>query len=123
MNKKVIKVAIIISWVLLGVCIIFKLCGSNVFELAIKNQGVIDACAWLDTDGRYLLYVIGFLMSVISNTFILMASALIYKPTWKQLLLIEGVNIPLSVNELAEKHFVEPQTIKQDRWRYKKKIS
>lgn len=29
----------------------------------------------------------------------------------------------LSVNELAEKHFVEPQTIKQDRWRYKKKIS
>lgn len=95
MNKKVIKVAIIISWVLLGVCIIFKLCGSNVFELAIKNQGFIDACAWLDTDGRYLLYVIGFLMSVISNTFILMASALIYKPTWKQLLLIEGVNIPV----------------------------
>lgn len=29
----------------------------------------------------------------------------------------------LSVNELAEKYFVEPQTIKQDRWRYKKKLS
>lgn len=26
-------------------------------------------------------------------------------------------------NELAEKYFVEPQTIKQDRWRYKKKFA
>lgn len=28
----------------------------------------------------------------------------------------------LSVNELSDKYFVEPQTIKQDRWRYKKKL-
>lgn len=28
-----------------------------------------------------------------------------------------------SVNELADKYFVEPQTIKQDRWRYKKRLS
>lgn len=26
-------------------------------------------------------------------------------------------------NELADKYFVEPQTIKQDRWRYKKKFA
>lgn len=95
MNKKVIKIAIIISWVLLGVCIIFKLCGSNVFELAIKNQGFIDLCNWLQGDGRYLFYVIGFLISTISNTFILLASSLTPKPNWKQLLLIEGVNIPV----------------------------
>lgn len=28
----------------------------------------------------------------------------------------------LSTEELADKYFVEPQTIKQDRWRYKKKL-
>ena len=27
-----------------------------------------------------------------------------------------------SVIDLADKYYVEPQTIKQDRWRYKKKL-
>lgn len=95
MNKKVIKTAIIISWVLLGVCIIFKLCGSNVFELAITNNHFLAVCNWLDTDGIYFSYALSFVMSIVSTTFILMAASLIYKPTWKQLLFIEAVNIPV----------------------------
>ena len=29
----------------------------------------------------------------------------------------------MSVNDLADKYVVEPSTIKQDRWRYKKKLN
>lgn len=95
MNKKVVKIAIIISWCLLGACVIFKLCGSKVFELAVTNQRFISICNWLDGDGIVLKHILAFILSIPSNTLILLASSLIYKPTWKELLIIEGVNIPI----------------------------
>lgn len=95
MTRRAIKVAIILSWCLLGACLIFKLCGSRVFEIAVHDENFIKVCNWLDGDGIIFSYVLSFFMSCGSNTFILMASALIYRPTWKQLLLIEAVNIPV----------------------------
>lgn len=95
MTKRAIKIAIIISWCFLGACLIFKLCGSNVFEIAVNNETFIKVCNWLDGDGIIFSYVLSFIMSNASNVFILMASALIFRPSWKQLLLIEGVNIPV----------------------------
>lgn len=95
MNKKVVKTCIIVCWCILLACMIFKLCGSSAFDLAVKNERFIEICNWLDTEGRFCLYVIGFIMSITSNTFILLASSLIYKPNIKQFALIECVNVPI----------------------------
>lgn len=74
---------------------IFKLCGSTAFDIAVKDERFIGICNWLDTDGKFCLYVLGFTMSITSNTFILLASSLEPKPTPKHLALLEGVNIPV----------------------------
>lgn len=95
MNKKVLKWAIIVAWCFLGACIIFKLCGSNVFEATSLNPRFVEICDWLSKDGKYVYYVIGFIVSVVSNTFILLASSLTAKPTISQLIFIESINIPV----------------------------
>lgn len=95
MNKKAIKTCIIICWCLLATCMIFKLCGSKIFEVAVTNQRFIDICNWLSSEGIYVTYIVGGTLSIISNTFIILSSGLTPKPSWKQLLVIESVNIPV----------------------------
>lgn len=95
MNKTVAKWCIILAWCLLAVCVIFKLCGSTVFEQTSLNPRFVEVCEWLQTDGKYVYYAIGFVVSIVSNTFILLASSLTPKPTMKQLIFIESINIPV----------------------------
>lgn len=95
MNRKVVKTCIIVCWCILASCMIFKLCGSTAFDIAVKDERFIGICNWLDTDGKFCLYVLGFTMSITSNTFILLASSLEPKPTPKHLALLECVNIPV----------------------------
>lgn len=93
MNKKILKICIIICWCLLAICMLFKLCGSKTFDIVVKNQRFIDVCDWLDTDGHYCLYAIGFTMSITSNTLILLASSITPKPTLKQIIFVECINV------------------------------
>lgn len=95
MNKRVLKWAIIVAWCLLGACVIFKLCGSKVFDATSLNPRFVEICGWLENDGKYVYYVVGFIVSTISNTIILLSSSLTPKPTMKQLIFIESINIPI----------------------------
>lgn len=36
---------------------VFKLCGSNVFEIAVSNEQFISVCSWLDGEPEEKLYL------------------------------------------------------------------
>lgn len=95
MNKKAIKTCIIICWCLLAICMIFKLCGSKVFEIAVTNQRFIDVCNWLDGKGIYAKYVLAGVMSITSTTILMLSASFAPKPNCKQLTLILCTVIPV----------------------------
>lgn len=95
MNKRVLKTCIIICWCLLAACMIFKLCGSRVFEIAVTNQRFIDACNWLDGDGIYAKYILAGVMSITSTTLLMLSASFTSKPNWKQMVLILCSVIPI----------------------------
>lgn len=95
MNKKAIKTCIIICWCLLATCMIFKLCGSKIFEVAVTNQRFIDICNWLDGKGIYAKYVLAGIMSITSTTFLMLSASFAPKPNRKQIILILCVVIPI----------------------------
>lgn len=65
MNKRVLKTAIIISWVVLAVCFIIKILGGNIFNIATTNETFIKVCAFVDNH-LWVQNIIAF----ISNFFI-----------------------------------------------------
>lgn len=75
MNKKILKTAIITAWVMLLSCFIFKIFGSQVFEIIAVNDRFAVICTWLDTKGKIVKYVIAFCLTICSNTLILLASS------------------------------------------------
>lgn len=62
---------------------VFKLCGSNVFEIAVSNEQFISVCNWLDGEGIWCNYAL--------------SAGHDHKPTWKHLLLIGCTIIPIWV--------------------------
>lgn len=76
---------------------VFKLCGSNVCEIAVTNEQFINVCNWLDGDGIWFNYVLSAVMSTISTAFLMLAAGHNHKPTWKHLLLIGCTVIPIWV--------------------------
>ena len=74
-KQRVVLIAIIIAWVLLFICFMFKLFGSKVFDIAVTNQRFVNACNWLDNDGVICKYIIAFIMYIVSTPFIVLASA------------------------------------------------
>lgn len=76
---------------------VFKLCGSKVCEIAVKNEQFIKVCNWLDGDGLWCNYALSAVMSTISTTFLMLAAGHDNKPTWKHLLLILCTIIPIWV--------------------------
>lgn len=88
MNKKVIKIAIIIAWCLLIACTAFKLFGSEVFNVAVENQRFLEICQWLETDGAWLQYILMYVLSTLVNIFVVLAASLKPKVSWKWLLII-----------------------------------
>lgn len=97
MYRKALKTCIIICWCLLAVCMVFKLCGSKVCEIAVGNGQFIKVCNWLDSDGLWCNYVLSSVMSTTSTTFLMLAAGHDHKPTWKHLLLILCTIIPIWV--------------------------
>lgn len=97
MYRKALKTCIIICWCLLIVCMVFKLCGSNVFEIAVSNEQFISVCNWLDGEGIWCNYVLSAVMSITSTAFLMLAAGHDNKPTWKHLLLIGCTIIPICV--------------------------
>lgn len=93
MNKRVIKTAIIISWCLLIACVVMKLCGSKVFEIATENNRFMQICNWLDNEGGVTKYIIGFVMYYISTLFIITASSLRSRLTIKQWIVVSIIMI------------------------------
>ena len=84
-KKKVVLTAIIVAWVLLLLCFIFKLFGSKVFNIVVSNQDFINACNWLDSkDGEVCKYILAALMYLVSTPFVVLASALhpSFKTKW-----------------------------------------
>lgn len=65
------------------------------FEQTSLNPRFVEVCNWLSKDGIFVYYVIGFTISTVFNTLILLASALTPKPSKKQLLFIECINVPV----------------------------
>lgn len=47
-NKRALKTAIIISWIVLAVCFVIKLLGGNWFEIATNNGTFSKACVFVD---------------------------------------------------------------------------
>lgn len=88
MNKKIVRIAIIIAWCLLIACCAFKLFGSEVFNVAVESQRFIEVCNWLDGDGVWCKYILMFIMNLSATTFVILASALKYKVSWKWLIII-----------------------------------
>lgn len=81
-KKKVVLIAIIVAWVLLLICFIFKLFGSKVFNIVVTNEDFINACNWLDSkDGEICKYILAATMYLVSTPFVVLASAL--KPSFK----------------------------------------
>lgn len=88
MNKRVIKTAIIICWCLLIACVLFKMLGSKVFEIATLNPRFIEVCKWLDGDGIVAKYAIGFVMAYTSSLFLILASSMKSRYTLKQFIIV-----------------------------------
>lgn len=76
---------------------VFKLCGSNVCEIAVSNEQFINVCNWLDGDGVWCNYALSAVMSTTSTAFLMLAAGHDHKPTWKHLLLIVCTVIPIWV--------------------------
>ena len=85
MYRKALKTCTIICWCLLLICMVFKLCGSNVCEIAVTNEQFINVCNWLDGNGIWCNYVLSAVMSTTSTAFLMLAAGHDHKPTWKHL--------------------------------------
>ena len=78
---RVVLTAIICAWIALVACLVFKLFGSKVFDIAITNQRFLDVCYWLDNSGLWCKFILQILMYLVSNTFFILASSM--KPNLK----------------------------------------
>ncbi len=72
MNKRVIKTAIIISWIVLAVCFIIKIIGGKWFNIATNNKTFISVCAFIDKH-LWLQDIIAFATSLLVATLLNLA--------------------------------------------------
>lgn len=73
----VLKRAIIVCWVLLAICLIIKICGGNIFNIACETEAFIKFCNYCDTS--FIRYVIYFAYFMFEST----VYALTLKPETK----------------------------------------
>lgn len=72
MNKRVIKTAIIISWIVLAVCFIIKIIGGKWFNIATNNKTFMAVCAFIDNH-LWLQNIIAFLTNLLTVTLLNLA--------------------------------------------------
>lgn len=79
-SKIMLKRAIILCWVLLAICFIMKLFGSNLFNIVIENEKFNSFCVYVDT--KFLpLFVISVIYNVVLGTLMVLAMDSELKPT------------------------------------------
>lgn len=60
----VLKRAIIVCWVILGICLVIKLFGGDFFNIVCKEENFIKVCDFIDkTFLRYIIYAVEFLIT------------------------------------------------------------
>lgn len=65
MNRKVLRTAIIICWVVLAVCFVIKIFGGRYFEIATNNETFKAVCDYVDNH-LWLQYILSFITSLIT---------------------------------------------------------
>lgn len=84
MNKRVIKTAIIISWIVLAVCFIIKIIGGKWFNIATNNKTFMAVCGFIDNQiwARAILsFAVNLLIAVLINLAVLRQRMLNFKQT------------------------------------------
>lgn len=65
MNKKILRTAIIICWVVLAVCFIIKIFGGKYFEIATNNETFITVCEFVDNH-LWLQNILSFITNLLT---------------------------------------------------------
>lgn len=91
-NKRALKTAIIISWIVLAVCFVIKLFGGNWFEIATSNGTFSKVCAFVDNH-LWLQDIIAFCTSLLAT--ILLNLAVLKRKffTLKQFIVVLAIDI------------------------------
>lgn len=74
MNRKVLRTAIIICWVVLAVCFIIKIFGGRYFEIATNNDTFVAVCEYVDNQvwlKAILSFAVNLLIAVLINLAVL----------------------------------------------------
>lgn len=67
-----LKILIIVCWIAYITCLIIKLCGANLFEIACENERFILICDYIDNT-LWLKMIIACIFSLITNSFVICA--------------------------------------------------
>lgn len=67
-KQVVLKRAIILCWVLLGICFVVKIFGGNFFNIVCNNEKFIKVCEYIDNS--WLYYLLGFISYNLTNYFL-----------------------------------------------------
>lgn len=86
-NKRALKTAIIISWVVLAVCFVIKLFGGKWFEIETSNSTFSKVCAFVDNH-LWLQDIIAFCTNLLAVSLLNLAVLRQKRPTLKQLIFI-----------------------------------
>lgn len=87
MNRKVLRTAIIICWVMLAVCFIIKIFGGKYFEITTNNETFKAVCEYVDNQvwcRAILSFAVNLLIAVLINLAVLRQKVL----KWKQAIIV-----------------------------------
>lgn len=87
MNKRVIKTAIIISWIVLAICFIIKIIGGKWFNIATNNKTFMSVCAFIDKH-LWLQDIIAFCTTLLAVSLLNLAVLKQKRFTWKQFIVV-----------------------------------
>ena len=67
-----LKVLIIVCWIAYLTCLIIKLCGANLFEIACENERFILICDYIDNN-LWAKIIVGCLFNLVSTSLVIFA--------------------------------------------------
>ena len=85
-KARLLRRAIIISWITLALCFVIKIFGGNFFEIICENPNYKALCEYADTH-LWLKFIIGFISSMICQTLYVLAILQQYKFTKTQFII------------------------------------
>ena len=85
-KARLLRRVIIISWITLGLCFVVKIFGGNFFEIMSDSPNYKALCEYADTH-LWLKFIIGFLSSMLCQSFYVLAILQKYKFSVKELVI------------------------------------